>query len=1587
MPRAGWNPALEQLVRAVPGAGRIMIEARVETGADLRRRLDQWQALDAPVPGALELLSDGGVRLKASTATGPGSNTITASARSKQDVGATEPFIDPVVPDGTNRLAALVAWGGTESAQLDLTQLLVNLHPQFNLALPKTVARWRLDMYRVARVDFDIFGHGTLFVQPLVIGLEVPAPGHAAGLVLFDFTSQSSRPRPKQVKTDGNPSPALGFVKDRPHTLVLIRAIDATGKAARNIGWGYNAGASTQVSAAGSTLSGQRIRGKTGNQYQLVGPSNSVPAIQFILATHPTPATSGFTGPTNQITLPAATPTAQIELVGRADVPPGTTVLYEVQDDAAVWRAYQDSQTLDLLAGFAGPTYTTLKQRFTLTPNAAGDRSAILRELGARAVTTQDLSNVCEVQSLQYLCDPQDLHCEIPDLVLRAIHDGERDFRDAITQLLSQNPLGSLSLRLWVGHPALPKRQWCHLDDFPVFEDYDLFASHVLCQLQSPLVLVKSVLPRATSEIDAYPTADVANPGAWTQSAATTTFAELLADNQGGIGYLPWDDTTYVQAPANPGTAGKSLTLQLGAIGAPDTLAGVQVQFRYGAAVAQGAVHLEVTLFSAGLAVAQTLVLVSGTAIVQGTLALTGTQIAAVRDWANCTLQFRAFTFDLITGTVPSARVTWARLAVLPKRAALVYAFPRAVGDVTRDLLANQVGLDARYLGPGIVDVAGPTGGIDLAQSVTVGKTITARPGGATDLQEALQELAALGDLAGGAWTSEQGRVVFKPFFDVAVDPATGAVTYTPKTPAPAAVIPSTELEPVGVTPGFKYRVPLFDAWGGYDDAKGFYQLEAHGTLPAPLLSSVGPAWLVARRQLDDRSARWIQSQGLLNGRVLRQIQTLGLGQLAWRFRTTYPRPELTISDVIAIETDRFLAYDPTAARALAGLQWVLGFVVGIHNVWGTELTIWLPSFASVGAFAQPASQPPAPPLSAVTIAVTVVPRAGGMLQVSWAGQPAVQSVRIGFTTASAAAGPILASPLDETGRLTTAQGATPQGSAFLGSLAPPFGQADRPGQAQPMDGSALSGAPPRLLGAASGGQPPAGAGNVYLGQTGAALIGRFAFGDVVFLTVTPYATPDGSGPPGPAQQLQVRLDVEADQNDPIVGRRFREALLHDGSAIVRALSVIAADAGWTQANARPGTHTQQLLPNFGFEDGLVFWAGAGGAHRIVTAAANAHSGNRYLESTSTTGVRAEAAATDDAGQQRFFEVTPGDVVQWGGWAYRESGTANVSFELVTQDKDKGGSVAYFTPNQNTAAWVYVQGQLVIPAGVKYVRFFTSVDDVGTGTVARFDDAFLRIAFGASTILNGQGSTLPTPVTALPLSYASSTNSGVLRWTWAAFTLYRPDRGTIAVPASASMPVPGAPVLSSQAGGAIGATTYGVRIAYVKNGHLCGISAFNTQAVAANNLLVVTSPAAVGGYDGWIPLLNSNGLNDAGCVPRDIQPPSSPIPFGTNFVEPTTGIGASIGGPVGYEATWNTAIVALQLANSTTYTEYPYWDVVNSVLAMAGAAGSTSNAAYAQEQHADGHVAIGDAPITGITAGAGAPSGGQGGGGNGGRFL
>lgn len=259
-----------------------------------------------------------------------------------------------------------------------------------------------------------------------------------------------------------------------------------------------------------------------------------------------------------------------------------------------------------------------------------------------------------------------------------------------------------------------------------------------------------------------------------------------------------------------------------------------------------------------------------------------------------------------------------------------------------------------------------------------------------------------------------------------------------------------------------------------------------------------------------------------------------------------------------------------------------------------------------------------------------------------------------------------------------------------------------------------------------------------------------------------------------------------------------------------------------------------------------------------------------------------------------------------------------------------------------------------------------------------------------SDAMNPQGSTPPITADANPFSYSgvcpSSATRGSIAWTWSAFTIYRADGTTISVPASSSLATTAAPTLSQVAGGALAARTRCVRIGLVKDKMLFGVSAETSLAVSVNNLLKVTSPAAVAGYDGWIPLVGSVGTNDevlqtgaGGALP------ASPIAFGTDWTEPTTGAIQ----PTGNNTQMNDYSGVLKaahdgnLAASTTYQYYPCLDVANVLISFAGGgAMSAKSILQASRQNRDGYIPLAVlGAMPGVTPAVGSPSSGGGGGG------
>ena len=108
-----------------------------------------------------------------------------------------------------------------------------------------------------------------------------------------------------------------------------------------------------------------------------------------------------------------------------------------------------------------------------------------------------------------------------------------------------------------------------------------------------------------------------------------------------------------------------------------------------------------------------------------------------------------------------------------------------------------------------------------------------------------------------------------------------------------------------------------------------------------------------------------------------------------------------------------------------------------------------------------------------------------------------------------------------------------------------------------------------------------------------------------------------------------------------------------------------------------------------------------------------------------------------------------------------------------------------------------------------------------------------------------------------------------------------------AVPAAAA-----APVLSSSAGGALGARTYYSKITLVTPAGEVKPSAESNLALVANTLLNVASPTFALGVTGWNVYVST-------ATGTETKQNSTPIAIGTAWVEPTSGLIAGAALPVG----------------------------------------------------------------------------------------
>ncbi len=182
----------------------------------------------------------------------------------------------------------------------------------------------------------------------------------------------------------------------------------------------------------------------------------------------------------------------------------------------------------------------------------------------------------------------------------------------------------------------------------------------------------------------------------------------------------------------------------------------------------------------------------------------------------------------------------------------------------------------------------------------------------------------------------------------------------------------------------------------------------------------------------------------------------------------------------------------------------------------------------------------------------------------------------------------------------------------------------------------------------------------------------------------------------------------------------------------------VAGGADVVVTNADMQTNTlSSTLYNQGFESGNMRWAYTGsGTGTIVNCSTsgcgtinNAHSGTYYAELSSTVaGNHPSFSVADNTGKTLYFPVTPGDMITFGGWAYRVSGNGSARWTIEVTDSNKANASYIAAPPANIQdpQWELQQGTYTVPSGKAFLRLFCEITGATVATVARFDDAVLQ---------------------------------------------------------------------------------------------------------------------------------------------------------------------------------------------------------------------------------------------------------------------
>lgn len=540
--RANWTTNLSQRLRRADPEAHIIVEAVVVSNEDTKSCYTDWDIADDTTNFSLPL--DGSIELLAA-------NTIHIDSTVQDSVHTN---LTKLQPGGTGPwFAAKVEWSEALPDDLELRRVLIDLDAEEDGGVTRDVGAWVCELFNVMYVDQGEGGSGDLLsFGHIGAEVRVTVDATATAQVTFDWTSLTDRPRPKIQRPIGG-----GTDYPEPITYAVVHALTSAGAVATNAGMIYDS-STASVAIGNSILSGVSLTEGINNDPPVPGTfldaeGPGVPSIAFETATFAT-ATLSFTTAANQFDM-GAVPTGDVEFICEGLEGSGS-LAYQVRTTTANdWITVTDGDIASEV-GVTNWNNQTYEGEVIFTPGGSGDTTPKLRAFGMREVTTKSLANIAEVQEASWSVDPVSLKGEIPECVISAIRDGEQDYADAITELLSTYDIADITFRIWVGHPDLDRQYWMLIDSY-LIDDYRCEAGRIEIVGLSPLALCKAQLPKYDITENTRTALQYVTASSWTMKTAYEDLRDTQIEVPGRWVGPSVEDTTEVAKIINQRSEGK----------------------------------------------------------------------------------------------------------------------------------------------------------------------------------------------------------------------------------------------------------------------------------------------------------------------------------------------------------------------------------------------------------------------------------------------------------------------------------------------------------------------------------------------------------------------------------------------------------------------------------------------------------------------------------------------------------------------------------------------------------------------------------------------------------------------------------------------------------------------------------------------------------------------------------------------------------------------------------------------------------------------------------------------------------------------